>query len=778
LRRLSVALLGAIAGSMLFVPPASAGPALHEVFPGGSIQAAVDAAAPGDAVLVHTGEYKESVLVTTPDLKIRGDSRNGVVLNGEGLRDRGFLVQAPGVEIANLTIHDYRVDGVKWDADADHYAARYVTSYNNGDYGIFAFDANYGVFEDSYTSGNPDSGFYIGGCYPCHAVIQRIVAEHNGLGYSGTNAGGDLVLRDSIWRRNGAGIVPNALDSEPNGPQHEAIIENNIIVDNGDPNDSPGQDDTAPGIGFGIGIAGGNHNLIRNNQIDNSGRYGIVTFAFPSTSNVNTYAAFGNKITDNTITNSGLFDLALGAAAGDRNCFAGNTFASSDPPRIETVYGCSKDNLLLNAPASISAVTDAELVAGLALYPPRECNESRCPVPPAQPEMPAPTGDLPRPPGTVWCVPDASIHAACEAAATTVQTAVDAAAPGDAVLVGPGVYHEAVQVNTPRLVIRGLDRNAAILDGGYELDRGITVHADGVEVSNLTARHYTIDGVKFDAVMGYVAQYVTAYNEGLYGIYAFDSTSGRFEHSFAYGVPDGGFYIGQCEPCDAVLADVKAIYNGLGYSGTNASMNITIRDSLFVQNGGGILPNTLDGESMPPQHGAVIVGNTVVDSGKDDPPATDLISGATGIGIGIVGGNHNVVERNTVIGSTRYGIVLTPYPETTPNLYRPEGNIVRDNEVSESGFMDVAVAAGSGQMNCAAGNTFETSDPPAIETLYACGYDNPVRNVPASGGALTGAELVAYALTATGRGDYRTQPDPPADMLDPGMPDVTVGLPS
>ena len=52
--------------------------------------------------------------------------------------------------------------------------------------------------------------------------------------------------------------------------------------------------------------------------------------------------------------------------------------------------------------------------------------------------------------------------------------AVGAAAPGDLVLVSPGVYNEAVNVTTPELTIRGLDRNEVVLDREFELDNGIT----------------------------------------------------------------------------------------------------------------------------------------------------------------------------------------------------------------------------------------------------------------------------------------------------------------
>ena len=67
-----------------------------------------------------------------------------------------------------------------------------------------------GVFEHSSPSGSPDAGFYIGQCYPCDAVIDDVVSEKNGLGYSGTNSGGDLTIVNSVFRNNRAGIVPNS----------------------------------------------------------------------------------------------------------------------------------------------------------------------------------------------------------------------------------------------------------------------------------------------------------------------------------------------------------------------------------------------------------------------------------------------------------------------------------------------------------------------------------------------------------------------------------------
>ncbi len=136
----------------------------------------------------------------------------------------------------------------------------------------------------------------------------------------------------------------------------------------------------------------------------------------------------------------------------------------------------------------------------------------------------------------------------------TIQEAVDAAQPGDLILVSAGVYHEAVNVQVENLTIRGLDRNEVILDGEFELDNGIRVlGAGGVAIENMTAINYTANGFFWTGVDGYRGSYLTTTRIGLYGIYAFDSINGQLDHSYASGSGDAGFYIGQCYPCNAVM---------------------------------------------------------------------------------------------------------------------------------------------------------------------------------------------------------------------------------
>ncbi len=106
-------------------------------------------------------------------------------------------------------------------------------------------------------------------------------------------------------------------------------------------------------------------------------------------------------------------------------------------------------------------------------------------------------------------------------------------------------------------MLRGVDRNRTILDGEFKRDNGVfVVGGDGVVVENLTARNFTENGFFWNGVLGYRGSYLTAYRNGDYGVYAYDSQYGQFDHSYASGSPDSGFYIGQCNPCHAVITDV------------------------------------------------------------------------------------------------------------------------------------------------------------------------------------------------------------------------------
>jgi len=318
----------------------------------------------GDWVLVWPGYYREAVTIAptaqlTGDLHVRGMNLNGVVLDGS--KASGSGVHVSGVDntwVENMTAQHYKTgssNGFYW-TGVDGYWGTYLTAYDNGDYGVYAYDSTSSgetpaAFAFDYGSWNADSGIYIGGCRDCHAVVTNSRAYKNGIGYSGTNAGGELYLINSEWDHNSSGLVPNTLQSEPDPPQQGVNIVGNYIHDNND-TDVPGTTITgiAP-VGVGIDIAGGWDNIIRDNLIANEKHNGVLMhWLFTPPMN--------NQVVYNTFVNTGYAGGPVGDAdiaidgTGIQNCIEGNVHrtgpttgpATVDPPNPVGLTDCGAGN--------------------------------------------------------------------------------------------------------------------------------------------------------------------------------------------------------------------------------------------------------------------------------------------------------------------------------------------------------------------------------------------------------------------------------------------------
>ncbi len=370
----------------------------------------------------------------------------------------------------------------------------------------------------------------------------------------------------------------------------------------------------------------------------------------------------------------------------------------------------------------------------------------------------------------------------------TIQKAVDAAKPGALVLIAPGTYHEAVTVDTghKNIVIRGEDRATTILDGDFSeaagKENGFKVLADGVAIENLTARNFKSNGFYWNGVTGYRGSYLTSVRTGDYGIYSFGATYGQFDHDFAMGSPDAGFYIGQCFPCHAVITDVEAEWNGLGYSGTNAGGDLNIVNSSWHDNRAGIVPNSGSGEANPPQHGATFTGNTVFNNNNALTPAIAIAKIAQGNGILLAGGNDNVAQRNLVYNHDVSGIAAITLPEKLIKTGDPKAlnfnahnNKVIGNNVSDSRQFDLGLVpsidtATDSLGNCFSGNTFTTSSPANIETVVPCGA--AAQPFTAELGRFAGLLTSAKPASA----DYKTLVLPPIPAL-ANMPNAKTAKP-
>lgn len=362
--------------------------------------------------------------------------------------------------------------------------------------------------------------------------------------------------------------------------------------------------------------------------------------------------------------------------------------------------------------------------------------------------------------------------------APTITAALGKVRPGGLVLVAPGVYHEQVTVTTPRVTVRGLDRNRVIVDADVLRPNAIAVHAPGVAVENLTVRNATENGVfvsgaadspesnpgytpvdpsKAPPLQGFLVDHVTSYNNGGYGIYAFDAQHGVIENSYTSGMPDSGIYVGQCKPCDIAVRANVAERNAVGYEGTNASQQMYIYGNRFVGNRVGATINSDHQEALLPQLDDQLVGNVVAANSEAHTP--EQAEGGFGVGIGITGGTGNTVARNLVTANPVAGLEMVSGDDLPPVGNQITGNAFTGNKVD---VVYAATAAAPGHGNCLSGNSLHTVLPPNLPTRC------PANDQPHAGVAFSVAKAPAGV-------DFTAMPAPPAL---PGLPGAATRGPS
>src|SRR4051812_28513548 len=297
-----------------------------------TLQRAIARAVPGDTITLAPGVYPGGNIVPPAkhDITIRGADRNRVVLDGGDARENGIVVNADGVSILNMSAHNFLSNAFYWQG-ADRFRASYLTAWNVRGYGIYVEDGRDGIVDHDYVSGAADAAYYVGECRRCRATIANVVATLSAVGYSGTNATG-VVIRDSIWDRNGAGIVPNTYGNEALPPQGRTEIFRNTVTGSGRAR-VPIRTALAGFVGVGIALAGGNENSVHDNRVTRSERYGIAVFPTaryvtfdprPRRDPGPPWRPRGNRIAANRVTGSGRADLALAAGSGRGNCFTRN----------------------------------------------------------------------------------------------------------------------------------------------------------------------------------------------------------------------------------------------------------------------------------------------------------------------------------------------------------------------------------------------------------------------------------------------------------------------
>ena len=376
--------------------------------------------------------------------------------------------------------------------------------------------------------------------------------------------------------------------------------------------------------------------------------------------------------------------------------------------------------------------------------------------------------------------------------APTISAALESVREGGMVLISPGTYPEEVTIDTPDVTLRGTDRNAVIIDGGGERSFGVFASADGVRIENLTVRStlfygvlvtgmhdesgplahggpgYTeLDPSDFPPVERFSISHVTAYNNGLYGIYAFNAQHGSIADSYASGSADSGFYVGQCEKCDILVASNVAERNAIGFENANASDSVVVAGNRWSGNRIGMTLISNYQEAFTPQRNNTVAGNLISHNSSADSPAHAL--GGFGVGLSINGGQGNHVVGNRIEDNPIAGLVLT----NAEDIPAADNEFIA-NTMSGNGLdvTDVSSGRTPSRANCFEGNEASTSAPATI--LKA---DCATQQAPSAGAGTLPVVPVPDGLSFL---DVPAPPDQPALADVDAAPDplpATVDLP-
>jgi parallel beta-helix repeat protein len=279
------------------------------VRPGESIQAAVDRAAPGDAVVVLPGTYREAgrpcptkpsatcaVVVHTAGLALVGWPRLGqpVVLENAGGQDQGIAVAPAGADGATCVgdpagrLQGSRVQGFTvrgFDGEGiflfcvEGFALLGNATHDNREYGLFPSHTVGGRVVGNVATGSNDTGIYVG--QSRDVLIEANLARGNVSGFEIENSSG-VRLQGNVATGNTAGILSFTLPFLDVGFNADNLVRANVVTGNNKANTCLDPADIVCRVpsGTGILLLAADRNRVEENFVTLNNTAGVAVFDF------------------------------------------------------------------------------------------------------------------------------------------------------------------------------------------------------------------------------------------------------------------------------------------------------------------------------------------------------------------------------------------------------------------------------------------------------------------------------------------------------------------
>ncbi|WP_338894666.1 right-handed parallel beta-helix repeat-containing protein [Streptomyces sp. TG1A-60] len=314
----------------------------------------------------------------------------------------------------------------------------------------------------------------------------------------------------------------------------------------------------------------------------------------------------------------------------------------------------------------------------------------------------------------------------------SIQKVVDAAEPGDTVLLAPGTYHESVKVSTPGITLRGSGRSTVIEPGTdkaanscAEGGNGICVSGtkdrdvEGVTVASLTVTGFSGTGVFAEATDGLTVRNVNAVKNGVWGIAQERSVRGVLRNNTARDNGDAGLFLANTVKAEEGATDTAGTVvehnhlegNRIGVT-VRRLRNLTVAGNHLTGNCAGVF---VVGDENMPRAGALTVRDNLIDRNNKSCPKTARLDALQGIGIVLTGAEDTLVTRNRITENAGTsplsgGIVLwKSFVGTTSERNRITGNVLEGNAPADLVNTDTA-----GQGNTFTGNYCRASKPAGL----------------------------------------------------------------